>query len=124
MASDKKTILAVEDDKAQLQALREKLTREGFAVLEAADGEEGLALALSAHPDLVLLDIMMPKVDGGKMLARLREDAWGKDIPVIILTNLAYLPEDTTKGQSDEYLLKSDTKLEGLVEKIRQHLKL
>ena len=69
-------------------ALVDTFTREKFSVLQATNGEEGLTVALRDHPNLILLDIIIPVMDGMTMLRKLREDAWGKDVPVILLTNL------------------------------------
>lgn len=96
----------------------------GFDVLEAIDGESGLALALSSKPDLILLDITMPKMNGLQMLHTLRKDAWGKDVPVLLLTN-ADDPTHIVRGvelKSNDYLIKSQTSLETIVKTIRQQL--
>ncbi len=77
MDTQTKKILVVEDDVPELNALRDKFTREGFSILTAKNGEEGLAIALREHPDLILLDIIMPVMDGITMLVKLREDSWG-----------------------------------------------
>lgn len=116
-----KKILIVEDDHALRAALRDKLARERFVVLEAKDGEEGLKIALDEQPDLILLDIVMPKVDGLTMLGQLREDSWGKTAHVIMLTNLSD-GESVSKSLENaafDYLVKSDWKLEDIVRKIR-----
>jgi DNA-binding response OmpR family regulator len=120
----KQTILIVDDEISLLTALRDKLTRENFATLEAKNGEEGLEIALSEHPDLILLDIVMPKMDGMAMLKKLREDAWGKNAKVIMLTNLSDIKNvvNAINQQSYDYLVKSDWKLEDVVAKIRQRL--
>ncbi len=120
----KKTILIVEDEPTVRRALSDKFGREGFTFLEAPDGEAGLALALKEHPDVILLDIIMPRMDGITMLKHLRNDAWGKDAHVIILTNLS----DATKvSQAAErgvydFLVKSDWKLADVVRKVKKHL--
>src|SRR3989338_4714498 len=81
-------ILIVEDDAAMRLALNEKLASQGFNVIEAKNGAEGLEVALREHPDLILLDLLMPKMGGMDMLRHLRADlAWGQDTKVIILTN-------------------------------------
>ena len=116
-------ILIVEDDRQLRSALQLKLQREGFETVEASSGKEGLALALADHPDLILLDIVMPEMNGEEMLTELRRDKWGESVPVILLTNLSFLEDDDTKERADAYVLKSETELEGLVEKIREHLK-
>lgn len=116
-----KKILIVEDDHALRAALRDKLARERFVVLEAKDGEEGLKVALDEQPDLILLDIVMPKMDGLTMLGQLRKDPWGKEAHVIVLTNLSD-GESVSKSLENaafDYLVKSDWKLEDIVQKIR-----
>lgn len=120
----KKTILIVEDETSLRNALRDKLAREGFAVLEAKNGEEGLEVALREHPDLILLDIIMPVMDGMTMLARLREDAWGKEAKVIILTNLSESEKVSAAMAAGmfDYLVKSDWKIEDVVAKVRERL--
>ena len=123
--SKKYTVLVVEDDVSLLNALVDKFSREGFSVLEAKNGEEGLEIALQKHPDVILLDVVMPKMDGMTMLKRLRENEWGKTAGVIILTNLSELAkvsEAVTHG-SFEYLVKSDWKIEDVVAKVKEHLK-
>ena len=121
---NKKTILVVEDEISLLNALRDKLTRENFAVLEAKNGEEGLEVALREQPDLILLDIVMPKMDGMTMLRKLREDLWGKSAKVIILTNLSDNEKiaGALEQKSQEYLVKSDWKIEDVVAKVRERL--
>ena len=108
-----------------LKALSDKFSREGFSVLEARNGEEGLDMALKTKPDLVILDLFMPVMDGKAMMEKLREDDWGKKVPIIILTNLN--PDDKTlneimaSGQA-YYFIKSKWQLEDLVEKVRKEL--
>jgi DNA-binding response OmpR family regulator len=120
-----KKILIVEDDLPLLQVLRDKLTREGFSILEAKNGKEGLETALSEHPDLILLDIMLPVMDGIAVLKELHADAWGKDAKVIMLTNLSdtqNVADAITLG-SHEFLVKSDWKIEDVVKVVRSKLK-
>ncbi len=122
--SDKKTILLIEDDPFLVGMYKEKLIIEGFNVLVAEDGLQGLNLATSEKVDLVLLDILIPKLSGIDLLARLREDEKGKDIPVIALTNLSG-SKDEEKMRSykiKEYLVKSDFTPGQVVEIIRKHL--
>lgn len=119
-------ILIVEDDKLLLKALEGKFTQEGFEVTMAADGDEGLESALKNHPDIILLDVLMPGTDGITVLKLLRQDVWGKDVQVIVLTNLA----DDAKVKEAEslnavgYLIKSDWQLEEIVKKVKQRLNL
>lgn len=124
MESEQKTILIVEDEVSLRLALKTKLLKEGFDVLDAADGEEGLQIALEDHPDLILLDIIMPVMDGMTMLGKLREDAWGKDARVIMLTNLTDEERalDAREHGTFDYLIKSDWKIEDLVKKIQERL--
>lgn len=117
-------ILIIEDEKPLIRALSQKLSDEGFEILQAMDGETGLAMALDKHPDIILLDIILPKMDGITCLKKLREDAWGKNVPVIILTNLS--DEESLKQSQIEhvpdYLVKSDWRLEDVTAKIRERL--
>jgi len=83
-----KTVLIIEDDPILLAMYRDKFVISDFTVLIAVNGEEGLTKAFQNHPDLILLDLAMPKLDGMTMLKKLRADAWGQIVPVIILTNL------------------------------------
>jgi DNA-binding response OmpR family regulator len=121
----KKTILIIEDELPMLKALSDKFTLEGFEILEAKDGEEGLKTATSKKPDLIILDIFMPVMDGKVMFKKLRADEWGKNVPVIILTNLN--PDDKTldelmKNGPSYYFIKSKWKLEELVAKVKKEL--
>jgi DNA-binding response OmpR family regulator len=122
-----KRILIVEDDSSLRNVLHDKFILEGFDVLDAQDGEEGLASALSFHPDLILLDIVMPKMDGMTMMKKLRgTDEWGKNVPVILLTNLSADDEKINQAiainEPAYYLVKSDYTISYLVEKIKERL--
>ena len=117
----KKKVLIIEDDLALLNTLRDTLTKENFEVLKAENGEQGLTVALREHPDLILLDIIMPVMDGLTMLRNLRGDAWGKDVKVILLSNLA----DMGKIKSEQehsgvyaYITKSNINISDLVKMI------
>lgn len=123
MASLKK-ILIVEDEISLLKALEEKFVYEGFEVLKARNGEEGLQTALEAKPDIILLDIIMPKMDGITMIKELRKDVWGKDAKIILLTNLSS-PEAVTEAIQHnvyDYLVKTNWKLESIVLKVKTML--
>jgi len=120
-----KTVLIVEDDIALRSVLVEKLTDEKFNVLQAADGEVGLATALEKHPALILLDIFMPRMDGITMLSKLRStDAWGKHVNVIVLTNSTDAQTIATVSGfgATDFLIKSEWSLEALVARIRERL--
>lgn len=119
-----KKILIVEDEPVLLKDLSDKFLKEGFEVLSAKDGQEGLAVAFKEHPDLILLDIVMPIMDGMSMLYELRRDLWGKDVEVILLTNLSEadkIAQSYGQGVHD-YLVKSDWSLNDIMEKVKGKL--
>jgi|WetSurMetagenome_2_1015567.scaffolds.fasta_scaffold11916_6 DNA-binding response OmpR family regulator len=119
-----KTVLIVEDDKPMVDLLTDKFGFSGFQVMMAKDGEEGLRLALSKHPDIILLDIVMPKLDGLSMLRKLKEDGWGSLVPVVILTNLSdneKLAEALEIGVV-EYMVKAEVKISDVVSKVKKIL--
>jgi len=123
MLDEPKTILIVDDEQTLLSALVDKFTREGFVVLSAKDGQEGLDRAFADHPDLILLDIVMPVMDGMAMLANLRKDPWGKNAKVIMLTNLSEVEKVTSQLQGVyDYLVKSDWELKDVVKKVKERL--
>jgi DNA-binding response OmpR family regulator len=122
-------ILVVEDEAPLRTAIHDTLVNEKFDVIEATNGEEGLRSALDTHPDLILLDVIMPVMDGMTMLKKLRESGeWGKHIPVIVLTNVGSdnnkMINDVTVLEPSYYFVKSDWRLEGLVIKIKELLML
>ncbi|MEI6691025.1 MAG: response regulator [bacterium] len=117
-----KHVLVVDDEKLLLQALVDKLTRAGFVVSTASNGKEGLEAALTSQPDLIVLDIVMPLMDGLTMLTKLRNDHWGKSAKVIILTNL-YDPRKITPSllsTVSDSIVKSDCPLSKVVERIEK----
>ena len=80
MTQQNKKILIVEDEEDMLRALVDELGHEGFETLEAKNGKEGLSIALKERPDLILLDILMPEMDGMAVMKHLRGDVWGKKV--------------------------------------------
>lgn len=84
-----KTVLIVEDEPKNLKLVRDLLLRFGYETIDATDGEQGIALARVKRPDLILMDIMMPKMDGLEATRILKADAVTKDIPIIALTSFA-----------------------------------
>lgn len=82
-------IAIIEDEQAITEMYRLKFESAGYAVVYAADGKKGLELIEKERPDAVLLDLMMPEMTGEEMLAAMRKTDWGKDIPVIVLTNVS-----------------------------------
>jgi DNA-binding response OmpR family regulator len=126
-AVEQKTILIVEDEPAYQHALTEKLGQEGFVISQVKDGEKGFEVAMRNHPDLILLDIIMPKMDGITMMKKLRgADDWGKNVPIILLTNLSpdfdKINQAVTENLPAYYLVKSDNTITDLVEKIKERL--
>jgi len=116
-------ILVVEDEHSLAAALKDKLSKEGFLVIEAKNGEEGLEAVKKESPDLILLDIVMPKMDGLTMLEKCREEL-DRDVPVIMLTNLSdkfRVAKSLNEGAYD-YLIKSDWSLEDIVKRIKEKL--
>lgn len=120
-----KRILVIEDDLAYLELLHDQLAKNDYEIIEAKNGEEGLTAAKFHHPDLILLDIRMPGMDGITMLNELRKGAYGKSVKVIILTNLElddHILQKVLKDQPSYYLMKSEIKLVELLEKIKELL--
>lgn len=119
-----KKVLVIEDEAALSDLLSEKFTQEGFRVRSAESAETGIKLALHFHPDLILLDIILPGMDGLAMLKKLRHDSWGKGVPVIILSNLndqKKVSEAMKIGVYD-FLVKSNVKLADVVKEVREVL--
>lgn len=120
-------ILIIEDEEVLAKTITEKLISEGFNVYVANDGIDGLKLATEKHPDLILLDLLLPNLDGLSMLKRLREDSWGAHAKVIILSNLSD-PRPMIKGVDIGlndialYMLKTNWTLEDMVLKIKERL--
>jgi two-component system alkaline phosphatase synthesis response regulator PhoP len=120
-----KKILVVEDELAYLKLLNSQLTEKGYQVIEAINGKIGLEKAKSENPDLILLDIRMPVMDGMAMLDALRKEEAGKKTKVIMLTNLE--PDDKILGgvvsdQPAYYFVKSDIQFNDLLLKIKELL--
>jgi len=82
------TILIVEDDALMRASVAGALRGSRVSIIESENGQEGLAIALAKHPDLIMLDLAMPQLDGISVIRRLREDAWGKKANIILLTSI------------------------------------
>jgi DNA-binding response OmpR family regulator len=124
---NKKIILVTEDEIAYKKTLDQKLKQEGFEVLDAKNGEEGLIIALKNRPDLILLDLLMPKMGGIAMLREIRKyDDWGKKVPVFILSALSSSNDEINKSVTEleptYYFEKGDIQIESLVDKIKEEL--
>ena len=121
---EKKKILAVDDDPSILQIVTDKLTVEGFDVIQAPNGQEGLRLAEAEKPDLILLDLLMPIMGGLEVMKHLRESGeWGKKVPIIVITNVD--PDENTvravaKAQPYYFFSKGIFSLEELVVKVKE----
>ncbi len=116
-----KSILLVDDDMTLREMYTERLKTEGFQVVTAKDGEEALQIATESHPNVILLDIMMPKINGLDVLKKLKEQSETKDIPVIVLTALIQdreRMESVTRG-ADDYIVKSETMPGEVIQKVR-----
>jgi DNA-binding response OmpR family regulator len=122
-----KTILIVEDDATILFSLKTKFEAEtDIKVVTATDGELGLHKALNEKPDLILLDLILPKMLGMDLLRQLRKDASGKDVPVIIMSNLSEM-EDVRGGRElgvKDYVVKADWPLDDVVKLVKKYLQL
>ncbi len=120
-----KKILIIEDEETLQKALAQYLQEENFDVLSAMDGEKGIEMVKAEKPDLVLLDIILPKKDGFQVLEEIKQNETTKKIPVILLTNLESI-DDIQKAfdkGATTYLVKSEYKLEDIVKKINEILK-
>ncbi|MCI0542743.1 response regulator [bacterium] len=119
-----KKILIVEDEMYLRIPLAGQFKAEGFDVFEAKNGLEGLEHALAEHPDIIILDIMMPKMGGTEMLEKLWEDPWGKNALVLILTNSVErdFVKDILGKNMPEYMVKSDWDISDIVKKVKHKL--
>lgn len=119
-------ILIIEDEQILLNILVDKFILEGFEVTSSVNGREGLATAIKNHPDIILLDIIMPVMDGMTMLELLRQDPWGKTAQVILLTNLSDAEKaikSTSQGVMD-YLIKCDLTIDNVVARVKERIKM
>jgi DNA-binding response OmpR family regulator len=119
-------ILIVEDEAFLLQSLAKRFTSEGFTVFPVKNGKDAYDTALREHPSAMLLDIILPDMDGLEMLRKLRRDVWGKTLVVIVLSNLKSaerVSEAMELGVTD-FLVKADWKLEDIARKVQERLHL
>lgn len=103
-------VAILEDDLAIAQMYRLKFESEGYEVGSAADGAQGLQLIADFRPDIILLDMMMPELNGDEVLAKVRAEDWGKDIPVLILTNMGKeeAPAELESLNVHSYIVKAE----------------
>lgn len=117
-----KKILIIEDEKDLRFFLTKALKGEGFETLEAFDGEEGIEIAKKEKPDLILLDLLLPGINGYEVLTKLKKDPFLEQIPVIILSNLGQ-SEEIEKGMklgAIDYLIKANFTLDEIVERVKK----
>lgn len=120
------TVLIIEDDKVLSDMYRDKFTFDSFHVITAEDGQKGLDVALEKKPDILVLDLSLPKIKGVDVMGALRTTSWGENVPIIILTNLNVDGEilaAITKYNPVYCLLKANTTPEDVVSKAREILK-
>lgn len=119
-----KKILFIEDESALQKTFGDVLTSEGYEIISALDGEGGLRLAKSEKPDLILLDLILPKINGFEVLKQLRGDKETQNISIIVLTNLEGTGdvEKAMEMGATTYLVKANYTLEDVLKKIKQAL--
>ena len=120
-----KKILIIEDDKFLRELITQKLIKEGYNIVEAVDGEKGIKSVKDEKPDLVLLDLILPGIDGFEVLAKIKEDPVLSQVPVIILSNLGQ-KDDIERGLkigAVDYLIKAHFTPGEIVEKVKTILK-
>ncbi len=119
-----KKILFVEDESALQETLGDVLRQNNYEVISAFDGESGLNMAKTENPDLILLDIILPKMNGLDVLRELKENSETKEIPVIILTNLEKMEEINRAIEmgAAAYLVKTEYSIEEVIKKIKEIL--
>ncbi len=124
MTDNQKSVLVVEDDTFLAQLLTNRLSRAGLAVTRAADGEEALSDLKNAKPDLILLDIILPKKSGFEVMEEIQKDPMLKRASIVIISNLGQ-DEDMARGRqlgAIEYYVKAQTSIDELVGKVQQIL--
>jgi DNA-binding response OmpR family regulator len=119
-------IAIIEDDQTISQMYRMKFEADGFDVQLAGNGKLGVSLVQSFAPDIILLDLQMPEMDGAEALAAIRKHDWGKKIPVIILTNMGEeeSPQSLKNLNIESYIVKADMTPSQVVGKVKETLKL
>jgi DNA-binding response OmpR family regulator len=118
-------IAILEDDAAISQMYRMKFEAEGYDVETAENGKIGLILIKEMNPDIVLLDLMMPEMDGEEMLTLLRKETWGKNVKVIILTNMgeSEAPASIKKMNVEAFIVKANMTPRQVAELVKQYLR-
>lgn len=123
---ENKSALIIEDEKSMRDALVNLFQIAKFKkVYEADDGRTGLANALQHHPDIIILDLMLPKMNGLDVMRQLRKDSWGKSVPIIILTVLEESDEinqSITENEPSYYLIKTNVTIDDVLVKVKEVL--
>ncbi|MCB9811140.1 response regulator [Candidatus Nomurabacteria bacterium] len=116
-----KRILIIEDEPDIREAMAEAITQAGYEALTAENGQVGLEMALAERPDIILLDIIMPIMDGHQMLAKLRIHPWGKSVKVIMLTSMDDVKNIgmAHEGSITDYIIKAHSSLDEIVSKVK-----
>lgn len=123
--TNSKKVLVIEDDTFLVKAYQIKFQKEGFGVEVAADGEEAMSMLEKAPPNIVLLDLMLPKVSGFDVLSSIRSRPQWKNVPVVILSNLGG-GQDIDKGMklgATDYIVKANAKIDEVVQKVKKFVK-
>lgn len=117
-------IAIIEDDQTISQMYRMKFEAEGFEVQTAGNGKLGVALVEKFRPDVILLDLRMPEMNGAEALAEIRKKAWGKHVPVLVLTNVGEeeAPKSLKALGVHDYIVKADLTPRQVVEKVKEAL--
>lgn len=124
MSTDKIKVLIIEDEEMLVNMYISKFEKEGFEIQKAINGKDGIAKAKEFHPDIILLDIIMPEMDGFMVLKQLKADDDTKNSKVIMLTNLGQ-DEDIEKGKqlgANDYLVKANLTPAQVVDKVKELL--
>lgn len=125
MEQNAKKILIAEDESILGSLLEKKLQKDGYTVIWKQDGDEALSAALAERPDILLLDIVMPGMDGLSVLKRVRaDDKWGKSVPIMILSNLSEPNsiDEAMRGGAFEFLVKADWDIDQICDKIKKKI--
>ncbi len=124
MDTAQQTILIIEDELSILNGIADKFRHEGFSVITAINGQDGLDKALKEHPDFVMVDNLMPNTDGFYFLENLRKDTWGKDALILMWSNShdASTIRRAKKIGILEFIIKSEWEYRDIVKKVRTYL--
>jgi DNA-binding response OmpR family regulator len=122
--ADPYRILIVEDDPDLLEVLQREFRHNGFEVFGARDGVAGMEITLQNHPDVILLDLLLPQLEGLSMYEKIQRYDWGKEVPVIVLTNYddPVFTHKAAKLGVVDYIIKSDHKPSEIAHRVKEYL--